>query len=87
MKSRPHKCQKGKCESGVMMLNQWNDCLSRDVKRVECEWSGDTRLMGFVILSCIVNMPREGLRNCVEVLDVTKRTEWSGATKAGCVLR
>jgi hypothetical protein len=42
--------------------------------------------MGFVILSGIVNMPRQGLR-IVEVLDVTKRTEWSGATKEGCVLR
>jgi hypothetical protein len=40
---------------------------------------------GFVILSGIVNMPRQGLR-IVEVLDVTKRAEWSGATKAGCVL-
>ena len=41
---------------------------------------------GIGILSGIVNMPRQGLR-IVEVLDVTKRTEWSGATKEGCVLR
>jgi hypothetical protein len=44
-----------------VLLNQWSGWLRGDVKRVQCEWSGDTRLLGFVIVNGIVNMPAPGV--------------------------